>query len=99
MDTLRLAVVRLYWVDAAMMSDSFWVMVGVVAPVLIVQVFQYLATRKNEAKAVERQEVAQIERKEMKDKVGDLSVKVDDLHQTTQAILTANTVPGALNKE
>jgi cell division protein FtsB len=33
------------------MPDSFWVMVGIVAPVLIMQVFQYLTMRANAKKS------------------------------------------------
>ena len=33
------------------MTDSFWAMIGVVLPVLIVQIFQYLAIQRNAKKS------------------------------------------------
>lgn len=38
------------------MSDQFWIMLGVVLPVLIVQVFQYLATRNAAKKSAQGRE-------------------------------------------
>ncbi len=45
------------------MSDQFYMMLGVVLPVLIVQGFQYLATRKNARKS-------EADRDEIKSEVG-----------------------------
>jgi len=68
------------------MSEGFWTMVGVVLPVLIVQIFQYLATRKN----AKQSETA---RNEIKAQVCEVAAKVDEntqlTHQNTMSMETA----------
>ena len=64
-----------------MFTDGFWTMVGVVLPVLIVQIFQYLATRKN-AKASEKG------REDIKAQVCEVRDQIDTIKLTKDEIDT-----------
>lgn len=79
------------------MSDQFWMMLGVVLPVLIVQVFQYIAAKRNAEKAAIGREEIKAQVCEVKDAAlatkQELSAKVDAVtdvavrsrHEITQA--------------
>lgn len=54
------------------MPDSFWTMVGIVAPVLIMQVFQYLTTVRNAKKS-------EAGREEIKAKVAEVQSHVETI--------------------
>lgn len=54
------------------MSDGFWTMVGVVAPVLIVQIFQYLAIRRNAKKS-------EAGREEIRTQVCEVAANLDNI--------------------
>ena len=69
------------------MSDGFYTMLGIVLPVLIVQVAQIVQQARNNKKAEEAQKTASVAREGMASNLAALSNKVEDLHQTTQAIV------------
>jgi len=75
-------------------SDGFWTMVGVVLPVLIVQVFQYLAVKKNAAKSeADRQEIkAQV--CEVKDRIETVSMTKQDIDRQIAGAERQNIVAG-----
>ena len=58
------------------LPDSFWAMVAVVAPVFIVQVFQFLATLRNAKKS-------EVSREEIKAQVCSVAAKVEENTQLT----------------
>jgi ABC-type transport system involved in cytochrome bd biosynthesis fused ATPase/permease subunit len=72
------AVVDVLDMEAAM-SDQFWMMLGVVLPVLIVQVFQYLATRKNARESAAGRE-------EIKAKVTEVAAGLDTIKTDKTAV-------------
>ena len=57
------------------MSDQFWIMIGVVAPVFIVQIFQYLTTQANAKKSEADREV-------IKSQIADVHKHVETIQMT-----------------
>jgi len=76
------------------MSDGFWTMVGVVLPVLIVQMFQYLSARKIAAKSeADRREIkAQVS--EVRDHLSTVSMSKQETVQLIAGAERQNVVKG-----
>ena len=83
------------------MSDAFYTMLGIVLPILIVQLVQLRQSSIAARKAEDASKAAVADRGEIKSRVASMDTKVTDIHLQTQTIVAHSglgpiTEPGKL---
>ena len=83
------------------MSDAFYTMLGIVLPILIVQLVQLRQSSIAARKAEDASKAAVVDRGQIKASVASMDTKVSDIHLQTQTMVANSglgpiTEPGAL---
>lgn len=76
------------------MPDSFWMMVGIVAPVLIVQVFQFLQSARNNKKSSADRDEIKAQVCEVRDRVETIRTTKSEIEQQIAGAERGNVVRG-----